>query len=76
VIAITKTDDRLSEIRQFNLMTHELTFQENIEGTYIKCNQVQQNNRGDKYSVCYLDDGHFWLRVFDKEARIKEVNLN
>jgi hypothetical protein len=41
VIAITKTDDRLSEIRQFNLMTHELTFQENIEGTYIKCNQVQ-----------------------------------
>lgn len=33
---------------------------------------VEQNAKGDKYAIAYIDDGKFKLRVFDKNQRTEE----
>ena len=49
---------------------------------YIKMKDVEQNSTGDKYATCYIDDGHFKMRVFGKEQRSpdealrKELDIN
>ena len=37
--------------------------------SYIKCNEIEQNETGDLFAVCYLDDGHFYCRMFQQENR-------
>ena len=40
-ITVTKESDSVSWIKMYDLDTYEMTFSEKIEGTYIKCNEVQ-----------------------------------
>lgn len=77
-VAITKKSDRLHTIYQFSLETTEMTFIETVGGkkneygediSYIKCNEIEQNETGDLFAVCYLDDGHFYCRMFGQENR-------
>ena len=77
-IVVTKEDDTAYHIRQFNLNTQELVCTERYGGTensYIKMKDVEQNSAGTKYAIAYIDDGHFKLRVFDKEPRTEEQAL-
>lgn len=39
--------------------------------SYIKCNEIEQNSSGTQFACCYLDDGHFYCRMF-KECAVKE----
>lgn len=62
-----------------------MTFEEKIGGDpnqYIKLKEVQQSPDGQKFAICYNDDGKFYMRTFGKvsrtEAEIKsnEVDIN
>ena len=58
-----------------DLKTKEITFSEKIGSScgehfhFIKVKEVAQNLDGNKFAVCYLDDGIFCLRTFTKEQR-------
>lgn len=40
--------------------------------SYIKLKDVEQNSKGNKFAVAYLDDGKFYLRLLGKENRTDE----
>lgn len=46
------------------------------EDSYIRVKEIEQNKTGTKYSVVYLDNGHFRLRTFDKNKRLDELDIN
>ena len=66
-----------------------MTFDEPVGGrvddngesiSYIKCNEIEQNDAGTQFACCYLDDGHFYCRMFAEEKRdaqgIKDSELD
>lgn len=90
-ITVTKKDDREYWVKQHSLETFIDTFEEKIgNGTtsYIKCKEVEQNAKGTKFAVSYLDDGKFRIRIFGETNREpkdiegweldinKELNMN
>ena len=57
---------------QYNLETTKLTFREKFGGkanSYIKMQEIVQNDKGDFYAVAYFDYGRFRIRTFGKETR-------
>ena len=84
-ITVTKKDDREFWIRQYDLETYEKTFDMQIGGnpdSFIRTKEVEQNDKGTKYAIVFIDDGKFKLRVFDKEKKEQhqfvdeEVDIN
>ena len=80
-ITITKKSDRVHYVHQFSLETCEMTFMEKYGGrkdefgediSYIKCNEIEQNVSGTQFACCYLDDGHFFCRLFGEMNRTAE----
>lgn len=74
-ITVTKKDDREYWVKQYSLETYALTFEEQIGGgpeQYIKLKEVEQNAKGNKYAIAYMDDGLFYIRTFGKTTRTKE----
>ena len=75
VITVTKRSDRESMVKQYSLETYKMTFEEKIGGKpndYIKIKEVEQNNTGNKFCICYLNDGVFKLRNFGQDNRSQE----
>lgn len=71
-ITITKKDENESTIMMHNLESYEQTFEMRVGGNpnqYIKVKEVEQNSRGDKYAIGFLDDGKFFVRTFDKNQK-------
>ena len=69
VIAVTKINDRMYDLTQYDLRSPdlEITFNESYGGhhdSYIKMKDVEQNSVGNQYCVVYYDDGLFKIRVF------------
>lgn len=84
-ITVTKRDDKEYYVKQYDLETYLMTFEERIGGRpeqYIKLKEVEQSSDGKKYAVTYNDDGVFYLRTFGKETRKpeeilkEELNIN
>lgn len=71
-ITVTKESDSVYWINMYDLDTYEITFSEKVEGTYIKCNEVQQNSEGSLFALTYFNDGNFRIRTFGKENRTDE----
>ena len=36
-----------------------------IEGTYVKAKEVNQDRYGRMFNIPYIDDGVFWVMIFD-----------
>lgn len=71
-ITVTKNNDIEYFVKQYDLESYKMTFEERIGGNadqYIKLKEVEQNATGKKYAVVYNDDGVFFLRTFGKESR-------
>ena len=71
-ILITKKSEHDYYIVQYNLETTCLTFKEKFGGkpeSYIKMQEIIQNNKGDLYAVAYYDNGYFKIRTFGKQTR-------
>ena len=71
-ITVTKANDREYFVKQYDLESYDLTFEEKIGGgqdQYIKLKEVEQSPDGKKYAICYNDDGKFYLRVFGKRGK-------
>lgn len=68
-LSVTKQDDSTHFIKQFDLETYQLVFEEKIVGRYIKCKEIEQNVTGKKYVVAYNDDGKFYFRTFGQEQQ-------
>ena len=74
-ITVTKKDDHECWVKMYDLETYDQTFEEKFGGfsdSFIRIKDVEQNSTGKKYSVVYIDDGHFFMRYFDKEQRTEE----
>jgi hypothetical protein len=68
-------DEREYWVKQYNLETYAITFEEKIGGledSYIKLKEVEQNAAGNKFAITYLDDGIFKLRTFGEAFRTPE----
>ena len=75
VIIVSKKDDRVSFIKMYSLANYSLVFEEKLGGepkSYIKCKEVEQNNRGDFFCCVFIDDGNFKLRTFSDQKRKEE----
>jgi hypothetical protein len=72
-VAILKKNDHQSFVHMYSLSTHHLVFKEaigrGIHTQCIKCNEIEQNSAGNKFAICYMDDGKFFVRVFGMEQR-------
>jgi hypothetical protein len=71
-ITVTKRNDREYYVKQYDLESYEMTFEEKIGGgelQYIKLKEVEQAYNGKKYAIVYNDDGKFYIRSFKKETR-------
>lgn len=84
-ITVTKRNDREYYVKQYDLESYELTFEEKIGGgphDYIKLKEVEQNATGTKFAIVYNNDGEFKMRTFGKTTRSEkeivkdEVNFN
>ena len=67
MVTVTKKTDREYFVKQYSLETYKMTFEEKIGGkkdSYIKLKEVEQNQKGDRYAICYMDDGVFKIRTF------------
>lgn len=74
-VTVTKRSDKEYYIKQYDLETYEMTFEEMIGGKdedYIKLKEVEQNSTGKKYAIVYNNDGLFKMRTFEKVTRTKE----
>ena len=74
-ITITKKDEHESSIMMHSLESYEKTFHMQIGGnptSYIKVKEVEQNSRGDKYAIAFIDDGKFFIRTFDRNQKTDE----
>ena len=76
----SKESEKSYHIKMYSIEDGEEHFEEQIEGSYIKIKDVEQNNNADKFAVCYNDDGVFMLRVFGRDTRtpqeIKDSTFN
>ena len=71
-LTVTKKDDTEHWVKQYDLNTGDLTFEEKIGGgedSCIKCKEVEQNADGSGFAICYNDDGWWRLRSFGKKTR-------
>jgi hypothetical protein len=71
-VTVTKRDDKEYYVKQYDLESYEMTFEEKIGGQpnqYIKLKEVEQAPDGKKYAICYNDDGKFFMRTFGKVTR-------
>lgn len=84
-VTVTKKDDTTYFVKQYDLESYKMTFEEKIGGdpkSYIKLKEVEQSADGKKYAIVYNDDGVFFLRTFKKETRKDdeiqkdELNIN
>ena len=80
-LVISKATEYESWIKQYDLKTYTITFEEIIGGDidhdFVKCKEVEQNNVGDKYAVVYCNNGNFKLRTFGKTQRtIEQIQEN
>lgn len=74
-VTVTKKDDCEYLVKQYDLESYEMTFEERIGGQknmYIKLKEVEQSPSGKKYAIVYNDDGKFYMRSFGKESRTEE----
>ena len=72
VITVTRRNDSEYYVKQYDLETYEMTFEEMIGGNelqYIKLKEVEQSPDGKKYAIAYNDDGKFYVRTFGKTTR-------
>lgn len=79
-LTVQKKTDREYFVHQYDLTNDKFDclFSEDfgsVDTYYIKMKDVEQNSTGDIYAACYIDDGHFKLRVFGKEQRSPEEAL-
>ena len=66
-ITITKASEREFYMKMYSLTTYELKFAEKIGGEsnqYIKCKEITQNEAGNRYCLCFFDNGKFRFRTF------------
>ena len=84
-ITVTKRNDSEYYVKQYDLESYKMTFEEKIGGDpnqYIKLKEVEQTSDGKKYAIVYNDDGVFYLRTFFKmtrtedEIKKEELNIN
>ena len=68
-ITVTKEDDQICYVKQYDLLSYKLTFEEKVEGSYIKLKEVEQAPDGKKFAIVYSDDGRFYMRTFKKVTR-------
>ena len=71
-ITVTKRNDREYYVKQYNLESYKLTFEERVGGPnakYVKLKEVEQNPTGDEFAIVYMDDGWFKLRTFGETTR-------
>ena len=74
-ITVTKRNDREYYVKQYDLESYEMTFEEKIGGgpdQYIKLKEVEQSFNGKKYAIVYNDDGKFYIRSFFKQTRSED----
>ena len=71
-ITVTKQNNTTYFVKQYDLETYALTFEETISGRYIKLKEVEQSPDGKNFVICYNDDGQFYLRTFAKVTRTEE----
>lgn len=50
-------------------MTFEEVYGGIDEVSYIKMNDIVQNNDGNFFAAAFIDDGHFYLRTFGESSK-------
>ena len=66
---VTKKNDREYYVKMYDIEKKDLIFEEVIGGkpdSYIKAKDIEQNEEGTKFALCFFDDGKFRVRYFDK----------
>lgn len=69
-VAIGNKGDMHYEILGFSLTTYEEVFSNHYDGDYLKMSLIEQNDKGNVFSVCYQDSGKFYVNFIDNKGEI------
>ena len=47
-----------------------------IEGIFVKAKEVNQDKNGKMFNIPYIDDGVFWVMIFDLQKELCRINVN
>ena len=75
-MCLLKQSDTKYIIKQYDLDTYANLNHLEITGDYIKANKIEQNDRGNMFSVAYLDDGFWRFVVFNFNEVIIDFDVN
>ena len=67
IILVTKESECYFQIEIYSLITHQKVFVDPIAGDskyFIRAKDVEQNEKGNKFCVPFIDDGHFYIKTF------------
>ena len=76
VVCLLKQSDTKYIIKQYDLETYANLNHLEISGDYIKANKIEQNDKGNLFSVAYLDDGFWRFVVFNFTEVIADFDVN
>lgn len=77
MIAICKETDELYNINHYDLENFEQVDlpEMTIEGEDLKANIIEQNPKGEIFSITYIDNEIWHLRIFDCFKTIADFNI-
>ena len=77
MIAICKETDELYNINHYDLENFEQVDLPTmtIEGEDLKANIIEQNPKGEIFSITYIDNEIWHLRIFDSFKTIADFNI-
>lgn len=55
--------------------THHL-LEIKLYGKYIKAKEINQCSKGKVFNIPLIDDGNFWILIFDKRRERRRIDLN
>lgn len=75
-IAMSKSTMTNYAVTVYNMEHNTTCLQFEFKGAYIKALEIQQNKKGNVFSVVYSDGFKFFVIVFDKQKIIQTLDLN
>ena len=73
---IAKESEEKIVIVQYDLTNYLLVQEFEVAGEFVKGNIIEQNDKGNIFSLMYIDNGNWHLLVFDFDKIIDNFDIN
>jgi hypothetical protein len=69
-IAIVKESELTVRVAAYCLTTYAEVWRNDFEGSFVRLNMIEQNNKGSVFAFAWQDNGTFYVRVLNNEGKV------